>query len=179
MTVLPQQVRVGQTAFFSPSPDPFDSLQPSRYDVRIAAPGFGSFEKTGVALGANRPITLTATLKVGSATATVQVQAVVPDSYMAVDTPAATRTNTQFIDVPQSVGVVTRGLLTEQDARTLNDALVDVSGVTSTKPEEALFTQPVVRGFPAEVYRDGLPTYGLTQTANDPTSLVGAERIRW
>ncbi len=90
-----------------------------------------------------------------------------------------TRTDTPLLDVPQSVDVVTRSLLTEQDARTLNDALVDVSGVMPTKPEEALFTQPVVRGFRAEVYRDGLPTYGLTQTAVGPTSLVGAERIEW
>ena len=154
-----------------------NSLPSARYDVQIGAPGFASFEKTSISLEANQAVSLTATLKVGSTTATVQVQAVAPDGYTAVDTPAATRTNTPLIDIPQSIGVVKRSLLTEQDARTLNDALVDVSGVTPIKPEESLFTQPVVRGFPAEVYLDGLPTYGLTQTANDPTSLVGTERI--
>ena len=155
----------------------FNALATSRYDVRITAPGFAVFEETGVSLRANLPIRLTAMLKVGAATTTVQVQAVDPDSYATVDTGSATRTDTPLIDVPQSIGVVTRSVLTEQDARTLNDALVDVSGVTPTKPEEALFAQPVVRGFPAEIYWDGLPTFGLTQTANDPTSLVGAERI--
>ena len=153
------------------------SLVPSRYDLRIAAPGFANLEQTGITVLANQPVSLNAALRVGAATTTVQVQAAAPDSYTAMDTAAATRTDTPLLEVPQSVGVVTRSVLTEQDARTLNDALVDVSGVTPAKPEEALFTQPVVRGFPAEVYLDGLPTFGLTETANDPTSLVGAERI--
>ncbi len=97
--------------------------------------------------------------------------------YSAPDADTATRTDTPLIDVPQSVQVVTRTLIEEQDARTLADALVNVSGVTPTRPEEALFASPIVRGFPAEIYRDGLPIYGAGQTADDPTSLVDAERV--
>ena len=73
--------------------------------------------------------------------------------------------------------VITRTLIEEQDRRTLGEALVNVSGVTPTRSEEVLFTSPIVRGFPAEIYLDGLPIYGATQAANDPTSLVGVERI--
>ena len=98
-------------------------------------------------------------------------------TYAAPDTNAATRTDTPLIDVPQSVQVITRSLIQEQDRRTLGDALVNVSGVTPTRAEEFLFTSPIVRGFPAEIYLDGLPLYGATQAANDPTSLVGVERI--
>jgi hypothetical protein len=54
---------------------------------------------------------------------------------------------------------------------------VNVSGVVPTKPEEILFTSPIVRGFPAEIYSDGLATFGNTTTADDPTSLIGLERI--
>ena len=54
---------------------------------------------------------------------------------------------------------------------------MNVSGVVPTKPEELLFTPPIVRGFPAEVYVDGLPIFGGNQQAFDPTSLVGVERI--
>ena len=90
---------------------------------------------------------------------------------------SATRTDTPLIETPQSVQVITRTLIEEQDRRTLGEALVNVSGVTPTRSEEVLFTSPNVRGFPAEIYLDGLPIYGATQAANDPTSLVGVERI--
>ena len=98
-------------------------------------------------------------------------------TYAEPDTSAATKTNTPIINVPQSVQVINKTLIEEQDRRTLADALVNVSGVTPVRSEEVLFTSPIVRGFPSEIYQDGLPFYGATQTANDPTSLVGVERI--
>ena len=99
------------------------------------------------------------------------------EAYTVPDTSAATKTNTPLINVPQSVQVITKTLIEEQDRRTLGDALVNVSGVTPTRSEEVLFTAPIIHGFPAEIYQDGLPFYGATQAANDPTSLVGVERI--
>jgi iron complex outermembrane receptor protein len=99
------------------------------------------------------------------------------DRYAVPTTSAATRTETPLIQVPQSVQVLTRALMDEQDRRTLTDALVNVSGVTPTRPEESLFTSPIVRGFPAEIYQDGLPMYGSAEAANDPTSLVGIARV--
>ena len=99
-----------------------------------------------------------------------------PEGYATTDSRSATRTNTPLIEVPQSVQVLTRTLLDEQDSRTLADALVNVSGVTPTRSEETLFTQPIVRGFPSEIYLDGLPAFG-TAASIDSASLVGAERI--
>lgn len=98
-------------------------------------------------------------------------------SYAQPDTSSATRTGTPLIQVPQSVQVITRTLIQEQDRRTLGDALANVSGVTPTRSEEQLLIAPLVRGFPAEVYLDGLPIYAGNQQAFDPTSLVGVERI--
>jgi len=98
-------------------------------------------------------------------------------SYTVPNASSATRTDTPLIEIPQSIQVLPRTLLDDQDSHTLADALVNVSGVTPTKPEEVLFAAPIVRGFPAEIYQDGLPMYGATQTANDPTSLVGTERV--
>ncbi len=89
---------------------------------------------------------------------------------------AATRTDTPLSEVAQSVQVLPRTLIEEQDARTLADALVNVSGVIPSRPEENLFAPPIVRGFPAELYLDGAPLYGMN-AANSPTSLVGVERI--
>lgn len=101
----------------------------------------------------------------------------VRQTYAAPETSAATRTPTPLIQVPQSVQVLTRTLIQEQDRRTLGDALVNVSGVTPTRSDEVLFIPPIVRGFPAEVYLDGLAVFAGNQQAYDPDSLVGIERI--
>ncbi len=155
----------------------FTSLSPAIYNVTVTAPGFQTFLETNVILAANQSLTIDAKLRIGATTETVQVQANADGSYAALDSSSATRTNTPLIDVPQSVETLTHNLLVEQDARTLADALVNVSGVTPTKPEEVLFTPIIIRGFPAEIYVDGLPTYGGTGAPADPTSLVGIERI--
>ena len=98
-------------------------------------------------------------------------------TYAAPDSAAATRTDTPLIDVPQSVQVLTRKLIDEQDRRTLGDALVNVSGVTPTRSDEVLFIPPILRGFPAEVYLDGLPIFAGNQQAFDPEGLVAVGRI--
>ena len=98
------------------------------------------------------------------------------DGYVVPEGGSATRTNTPLIEVPQSVQVLTSSLIADQDRRTLADALVNVSGVTPTKPEESALAEPLVRGFPAEIYLDGLPAFGINALA-DPTSLTGVERI--
>ena len=99
------------------------------------------------------------------------------EGYAIPTSSSATRTDTPLIEVPQSVQVVARSLLEEQDRRTLGDALVNVSGVTPTRSEENLFIPPILRGFPGEVYLDGLPIFAGNQQAYDPSSLIGVERI--
>lgn len=98
-------------------------------------------------------------------------------AYSAPTSSASTRTETPLIQVPQSVQVITRSLLQDQDRRTLSEALVNVSGVTPMRSEENLFIPPILRGFPAEVYLDGLPIFAGNQQAYDPSSLIGVERI--
>jgi len=155
----------------------FASLPPAHYNVKVTAPGFQTFVEADVILTANQSLNVGAKLKVGARAESVQVEATTPGSYAALDSSSSTRTNTPLIEVPQSVETITHTLLVEQDAHTLADALVNVSGVTPTKPEEVLFTSPIIHGFPAEIYVDGLPLFGATEAANDPTSLVGVERI--
>ena len=98
------------------------------------------------------------------------------DGYSLQDASSATRTNTPLINVPQSVQVLNSSLIADQDRRTLAEALVNVSGVVPTKPEESSIAQPLIRGFPGEIYLDGLPAFGINALA-DPTSLTGVERI--
>ncbi len=93
------------------------------------------------------------------------------------DAAGATRTDTPVTEIPQSIQVLNRTLMDEQDTHTLADVLVNVSGALPTKQEEVLFIPPILRGFPAEVYVDGLPIFGGNQQAFDPASVVGVERI--
>jgi iron complex outermembrane receptor protein len=155
----------------------FSSLPPAHYSVKVAASGFQSFEEINLVLESGQTLHVDAKLKVGSRDETIQVEASTSGNFTTLDSTSSTRTNTPLIEVPQSVEVVNYTLIQDQDRRTLADALVNVSGVTPTKPEEILFTQPLVRGFPAEIYTDGLSMFGNTTTANDPTGLVGVERV--
>ncbi|MCI2052496.1 MAG: TonB-dependent siderophore receptor [Sphingobium sp.] len=98
------------------------------------------------------------------------------DGYLLHEGGSATRTNTPLINVPQSVQVLNSSLIRDQDRRSLADALVNVSGVVPTKPEESALAQPLIRGFAAEIYQDGLPAYSINAMA-DPTSLIGVERV--
>jgi iron complex outermembrane receptor protein len=154
----------------------FSALPQGRYTLRIVAPGFRSFQQINAQLVAHQALHIDAKLLVGSTNSTVQVSAM-DTPYTALENSAGTRTRTPLIDVPQSVEVLNSKLIRDQDRRTLADALVNVSGVVPLKPEEILFTQLLVRGFPAEIYTDGLSMFGNTTGSNDPTSLVGAERI--
>lgn len=97
--------------------------------------------------------------------------------YASSEASSATRTNTPLTQTPQSVAVLKRSLLDDQDVHNLSDALVNVSGVVPTKPEEALLIAPIIRGFPAETYLDGLSIFGGNQQAFNPAGLVGIDRI--
>ncbi|MGB6231749.1 MAG: TonB-dependent receptor [Litorimonas sp.] len=89
---------------------------------------------------------------------------------------SVTRTPTPLIDVPQSIQVLTRTLLDEQELTTLSDALRNVSGAVPQDPMEAVLANPILRGFEAEIFVDGLIGYGDTATL-DPSTLIGVERI--
>jgi iron complex outermembrane receptor protein len=154
----------------------FSGLGPGHFRITVTKQGFKELSTSEFTLGVQDAEEQNLTLLVGSATETIQVTAA-PDSIVVLDSSSATRTNTPLIEVPQSVATVTHELLVEQDIHTLADALKNVAGVVPTKPEEILFVTPLVRGFPAEIYTDGLAMFGNTTTANDPTSLAGVERI--
>ena len=151
-------------------------LVPGHFRILVAKQGFKTVSKIDFTLENQATAEQNITLLVGSTTETINVTAA-PDSFVALDSSSATRTDTPLIEVPQSVEVINRALIRDQDRRTLADALVNVSGVVPTKSEEILFLSPIVRGFPAEIYSDGLAMFGNTTTANDPTSLAGVERI--
>lgn len=87
-----------------------------------------------------------------------------------------TRTLVPLNEVPQSVQVLTRELIRDQELVTLDEALRNVSGVVPSLPSEAVLANPIVRGFEAEIFTDGLIGYGDTAVI-DSGSLWHVDRI--
>ncbi|MEO1367422.1 MAG: TonB-dependent receptor, partial [Acidobacteriota bacterium] len=107
----------------------------------------------------------------------IDVEAEAPDENLIErESDGATRTRTPLVETPQSIQVLNRRLLEEQQVRTLDQALVNVSGVVPSRPEELVLQQPLVRGFASEIFIDGLQAFGLTPVV-DPTSTINVERI--
>ena len=88
-----------------------------------------------------------------------------------------TRTSTPIEEIPQSVQVLTRTLIEEQELQTLPGALTNVSGVTPTSTMQTVLMATLIRGFSVNYYFDGMPTYQLPPGIADPATLINVERI--
>jgi iron complex outermembrane receptor protein len=97
------------------------------------------------------------------------------DSYLASDA-SVVRTPVPLIDVPQSIQVVTEDVIRDQGALVLADALRNVSAVVPSQTSEIVLANPIVRGFEAEIFVNGLIGYGDTAII-DPASLWAIERV--
>ncbi|WP_229956413.1 TonB-dependent siderophore receptor [Parasphingorhabdus litoris] len=94
----------------------------------------------------------------------------------AIDVASVTRTPVPLVNVPQSIQVLTDTLIKEQELNTLDEALRNVSGIIPSLSSELVLANPIVRGFEAELFTDGLIGYADTAVA-DPASLIAVERI--
>jgi iron complex outermembrane receptor protein len=95
--------------------------------------------------------------------------------YMADSTRSATRTDSDIIDVPQSVSVVTRDLIDSQQIRSVADAVRNVAGVQYIDGSNSL---PIfqIRGFStANGMTDGMPN--SFAGSGDYPPLIGIERV--
>lgn len=98
------------------------------------------------------------------------------EGYRALTAVTGTRTETPLNRIPQSIQVVPRSLIEDQQDQTLQDALENVSGVTSPEPQETLLSAFTVRGFDADQFIDGTPVFGATNVF-DTGTLINVERI--
>ncbi|WP_311274073.1 TonB-dependent receptor plug domain-containing protein [Methylobacterium sp. WCS2018Hpa-22] len=79
--------------------------------------------------------------------------------YRALTSVSATKTGTPIQETPQSVQVIIRDLIEDQQSLTVSETLRNVSGVTGPNPVAFNQFYTLVRGFPAETYVDGLSTF--------------------
>lgn len=137
-------------------------LRPGDYQLVVTAPGFATFSQTlSISAGESTP-PLNFTLKVGNAGSTVTVTA--DTGYVATDSSAGTKTNTPILEIPQSVSVVTRDQMNDQQPQSLNEALRYSPGVVpESEGVSSNFwsgSSLLLRGFTPEVYLDGLEDDG-------------------
>ena len=69
------------------------------------------------------------------------------DDYNVDETSVGTRTDTQIQDVPQSIQVVPREVIEDQQTTKAIEALRNVPGVTTADSSRLPFTIPIIRGF--------------------------------
>jgi iron complex outermembrane receptor protein len=94
--------------------------------------------------------------------------------YRALTAVTATKTDTPIERIPQSIQVIPRSVIDDQQPLTQSEALRNVSGV-SGMPTNTFFGHAYkVRGFPADRFVDGLPNWF---DGGDFVSLVNTERI--
>ncbi|MCF7493929.1 TonB-dependent siderophore receptor [Vibrio sp. L5-1] len=88
---------------------------------------------------------------------------------------SGTKTDVEWLDVPQAVSVVTKTEMEDRGAVRLVDALDGVAGVNNTLGEGSR-DQFVIRGFDAlnDIYRDGMRDDGTMQSYR---SLANVERV--
>lgn len=95
--------------------------------------------------------------------------------YRALTSTSATKTETPIERIPQSVQVIPRQVMDDQNSLTMDEALRNVSSVQGTNPlQTPAFESTTIRGFRAEQWLDGLTSF---YNAGNRDSLVNVERI--
>ncbi len=98
-----------------------------------------------------------------------------PKSYTATRTLSATRTDTPIMETPQSIQVIKRALIDDQQNITISESLRNVSGVVPNNPAFTPASETLrIRGFAAEQLLDGFNQY---RNPGDRESTVNVERI--
>ncbi|MCR9832483.1 TonB-dependent receptor [Vibrio parahaemolyticus] len=110
-----------------------------------------------------------------SATETIQVYGHQYEGYAEHMPQSGTKTDVEWLDVPQAVSVVTKTEMQDRGAVRLVDALDGVSGVNNTLGEGSR-DQFMIRGFDSlnDMYRDGMRDDGTLQSYR---SLANVERV--
>jgi catecholate siderophore receptor len=131
-----------------------DGLAPGHFVVTVAKPGFASWSKD-VDVEPGRTLSITITLNADGISEHVTVEGASP--YVPPTVVSGTRVPIHPLDLPQTVNAVPNALIEAQSALSMQDALINVPGVTP-QLGEGRRDQVAIRGFSAtnDVYLDGV-----------------------
>jgi iron complex outermembrane recepter protein len=98
--------------------------------------------------------------------------------YVAHRSLVGTKTNTSLLEAPQSISVIGRDQMRDQNAQSVVQALSYTAGVTTNSPNDTRFESLRIRGFQPVLYLDGMQLpYGASQFGQPKIDVNLLERI--
>lgn len=152
------------------------ALLPLCLAIAAASPGSSMAQEHSVPEGAEADALVLDTMVV-TGTANAEVADGPVQGYRASRSATGTRTDVELMDTPVSVQVVSRELLDDQQALSMNDALKNVSGVYVMQgPDGNTMDAFNIRGFQLDAYG---ATYldGVKDFSRAPKETAGLERV--
>lgn len=99
-----------------------------------------------------------------------------PDDYAITDT-IVTRLDVPLRDIPRSIQVIPQQVIEDQNAIRLDDALRNVSGAARDSTFGGTADAFLLRGFIADIYRNGQPEVTFASTFSSLRETVNLERV--
>jgi outer membrane receptor for monomeric catechols len=156
-----------QTGFYT-----FASVLPGAYTLTLEANNFTRYENTDVTVGPQN-LTVNAKLELSSVSQSVTVR---DDHQSLQEVSTLDKTGTKLEDLPVSIQVISKEILTEQGATMLRQGLTNASGVNyGGQDSKGFYDHFLIRGLNATIYSDGF-TDG-DQLGGVSHSLNGVERV--
>ncbi|GGH05052.1 TonB-dependent siderophore receptor [Silvibacterium dinghuense] len=132
------------------------NVVPGDYLLKVSAAGFAPIQQEIAVNAQAASLTLALDVQKASNTVTVQAEA----GYVATDSGSAMKIDTPLLETPQSVDVITRELMDDQQPQYLNDALRYAAGVNAenegTSSQFWTSNSIQLRGFTPGIFLDGL-----------------------
>ncbi|OLU12369.1 TonB-dependent siderophore receptor [Pseudomonas sp. PA1(2017)] len=143
----------------------------------LAGSGF-TFARAGASTVTLQALPSDGALNLGAVN--IQSQRTPSTSYQPPETTSLTRSDTPLLEIPQAVAVVPTQVLQDQQPQTLDEALVNVSGITQSNTLGSTLDAVMKRGFgdnrDGSILRDGMRTIqgrNFTATAERVEVLKG------
>jgi iron complex outermembrane receptor protein len=111
-------------------------------------------------------------------TTTVEVHAETKDNYLPEAVTAGTLDGAPLKETPVSASVVTRGLLSDQDARVLSDVVKNDASIGEDYAPVGYYGDFEIRGFPIDL-ATGLQINGMTVAGEQDVPLENKERVEF
>jgi iron complex outermembrane recepter protein len=142
----------------------------------LAAPVFAGAQNQTPA--ASNPAQTPATNPLPRVTTTVEVHADAKDNYLPENVTAGTLDGAPLKETPVSALVVTRGLLSDQDARVLSDVVKNDASIGEDYAPVGYYGDFEIRGFPIDL-ATGLQINGMTLAGEQDVPLENKERVEF
>jgi iron complex outermembrane recepter protein len=151
----------------------FPSVQAGNYTLTVDANGFTRYQKTDVTVTGGQNLTLDVTLQLQSASQSVTVR----EDYQSLEEVAnLDKTGTKLVDLPGSVQVISKAVLTAQGATMLSQGVTNASGVNyGGSDSKGFYDHFLIRGLNAQVYEDSFSDGDLLNGISH--SLNGVESV--